>query len=84
MALATDYDCWHEEEEDVSVDAVIEVLKKNSERAKEILARAASKVPAEHNCIATDALKFAIMTDPSTIPDNIKRDLEPIIGKYIK
>ncbi len=83
LALATDYDCWHEEEEAVSVDAVIAVLKKNSERAKKILARAVTKVPAEHTCIAANALQFAIMTDPSAIPDQLKTDLAPIIGKYV-
>jgi len=84
LALVTDYDCWREEEEAVSVDAVIAVMKKNSEHAKKILARAVTKVPAEHTCIAADALKFAIMTDLSAIPDKLKTDLAPLIGKYVK
>jgi 5'-methylthioadenosine phosphorylase len=83
LALPTDYDCWHESEEDVSVEAVIAVLRKNAERALEVVARTVSRVPAEHHCIASRALENAIMTDRSMIPDETRRRLAPLIKKYL-
>lgn len=83
VALCTDYDCWHEGHDDVSVDQVIAVLKKNAERARKVVRTAVDKIPAVHDCIAAGALQHAIMTDPSAIPDQLKTDLAPIIGKYV-
>lgn len=83
LAMATDYDCWHEAEEDVTVEAVLAVLKKNAERARRIVAAAIVKIPGEHTCIAANALKDAIITPVHLVPDTVKRDLAPIIGKYI-
>jgi 5'-methylthioadenosine phosphorylase len=83
VALATDYDCWHESEEDVSVAAVLAVMKKNVERALQVVARTVPRVPAEHHCIASRALEHAIMTDPSRISEETKRRLAPLIKKYI-
>jgi 5'-methylthioadenosine phosphorylase len=83
LALCTDYDCWHADEEDVSVEAVVAVVKRNAERARRIVAATAARVPAEHHCIAAGALKNAIMTDPALIPETTRRKLAPILGKYI-
>ncbi len=83
VALPTDYDCWHESEEDVTVSAVLAVLKKNVERALQVVARAVPRIPAEHQCIASRALENAIMTDPSRISEETKRRLAPLIKKYI-
>lgn len=83
VALATDYDCWHESEEDVSVQAVIAVLRKNAARALEVVARTVPRIPAEHRCIAASALENAIMTDPASIPGETRRRLAPLIEKYL-
>ncbi len=83
IALATDFDCWHEEEEAVTVEAVVAVVQKNAARARRVVQRAAALLPVNRNCIATKALENAIMTDFTTIPDATKKDLEPLIGKYI-
>ena len=86
VALATDYDCWHEGHEDVSVEAVIAVIQKNVATAREIIRAAAGRIVQQRqqrNCLCAEALKFAIMTDKSLIPPNTKRALEPIIGKYL-
>ncbi|HLU66355.1 MAG TPA: S-methyl-5'-thioadenosine phosphorylase [Kofleriaceae bacterium] len=83
LALSTDYDCWHEGEEEVSADAVVAVVKKNARLAREVIAAAAARIPAEHDCIAASALKGAIMTDPSAIPAETRARLAPIIGKYV-
>jgi 5'-methylthioadenosine phosphorylase len=83
LALSTDYDCWHDEEEDVSVEAVIAVVKKNAARARSIVAGVVAKIPTEHTCIAAHALQNAVMTAPEFIPEETKRKLAPIIEKYI-
>ncbi|NOQ41467.1 MAG: S-methyl-5'-thioadenosine phosphorylase, partial [Desulfuromusa sp.] len=86
VALATDYDCWHDGHEDVSVEAVLAVIQKNVATAKEIIKTAASMIVQQRqqrNCPCAEALKFAIMTDRSLIPAETQQMLEPIIGKYL-
>ncbi len=84
VALVTDYDCWHDAEEDVSVDAVLAILKKNAETAQDIVKVAARRlVETKLESDAYHALQGAIMTAPEAISDQLKKDLEPIIGKYI-
>ncbi|HSY52541.1 MAG TPA: S-methyl-5'-thioadenosine phosphorylase [Thermoanaerobaculia bacterium] len=85
MALVTDYDCWHETHEDVNVEAILAYLAKNAETAQKILRD--SIVPAANrarDCACANALKYAIITQPSAIPAQVKHDLAPIIGKYVK
>jgi 5'-methylthioadenosine phosphorylase len=84
MALVTDYDCWHEEEENVTVDAIIENLQKNAETAKKMMIETVKTLPFDRSCECATALQFGIITDHSHIPEEVKRDLDPIIGKYLK
>ena len=82
IALSTDYDCWHDEE--VTVEAVIAVMNKNIANAKKILGKVFENYkPCEPVCPDQSALKFAIMTDPKTIPVKTRQKLDLIIGKYI-
>ncbi|RLB70925.1 MAG: S-methyl-5'-thioadenosine phosphorylase [Deltaproteobacteria bacterium] len=86
VALATDYDCWHEGHDDVSVEAVIAVIQKNVATAREIIKTAVTMIVQQRqqrNCPCAEALKFAIMTDKSLIPFETQQALEPIIGKYL-
>jgi 5'-methylthioadenosine phosphorylase len=83
IALATDYACWYESEEDVSVEAILEIIKNNVSNAKKIIKAAVHKIPARRSCSCKDALKFAVMTDPKQIPEKTRESLELIIGKYI-
>jgi 5'-methylthioadenosine phosphorylase len=83
VALATDYDCWHEGHEDVSVEAVIAVIKQNVAMARNIIKIAAGKVAAERLCDCNTALKFAVMTSPEEIPAETRKDLDILIGKYL-
>jgi len=84
LALSTDYDCWHESEEEVSVEAVVATMKKNARLAREVVALAVERIPERHECIATNALRGAIMTDPAHIPAEIRGRLEPIVGRHLK
>lgn len=84
LALVTDYDCWHVSEEEVSVDAVLNILRQNATIAQQIIKLAARRlVQKPLVSAASQALRDAIMTDPSVIPAQLKRDLKPLIGKYI-
>jgi 5'-methylthioadenosine phosphorylase len=84
LAVVTDYDCWNELSESVSAEMVINNLKKSISTAKNILKNALSGLPKVRNCVCKNALENAIITDPGSIPEKIKNDLRPIIGKYIK
>jgi len=84
LAAVTDYDCWHPQHESVTADMVIENLNKNIENAKRILSMVIKNLKAERNCACKDALKYAIITDRKIIPNKVKKELDIIIGKYIK
>lgn len=85
MALVTDYDCWHESAEDVSVEAILGYLRANAAMAQRILRASIARVATrERDCACRNALQFAIITDQAAIPAKVKADLAPIIGKYVK
>jgi 5'-methylthioadenosine phosphorylase len=83
LALATDYDCWHESEEDVSVEAVLAVLKKNVATARKTVAELARALPDPASSPATGALAAAIMTAHDRIPPAALARLEWLIGRYV-
>lgn len=83
IALATDYDCWHESHDDVSVEAVIALIKQNVAMAKNIIRQAVSDLSHERTCSCGSALEFAIMTDPALIPAETKERLRVVMGKYL-
>jgi 5'-methylthioadenosine phosphorylase len=83
VALATDYDCWHDTHEDVSVETVLEIIKQNVAMARNIIKYAARALSEAPQCGCGDSLKYAIMTDRSLIPEQTRKDLEPILGKYL-
>ncbi|WP_305041181.1 S-methyl-5'-thioadenosine phosphorylase [Geoalkalibacter sp.] len=83
VALATDYDCWHHEHEDVSVEAVVAIIQKNVATARGILRAAARRFDDARTCGCGSALQFAIMTDKTLIPEQTRKDLAPILGKYL-
>lgn len=82
LALSTDYDCWHETEEAVTVEAVVAVVRKNVELARAIVKRAAEHIPAERGCPCAHAAEHAVMTAPDAIPAATRQRLDLIIGKY--
>ena len=84
VACATDYDCWHEAEESVTIEMVIANLQQNVSRAKSIIRTAVSRIPQKRECGCAQALKDAIITAPDKISDNMKRELALLIGKYLE
>jgi 5'-methylthioadenosine phosphorylase len=84
IALATDYDCWHHSEEAVTVEAVLAVMKHNIETSKAMIRQAVQMLPQTRACGCGEALRNTIMTPAKLIPAKTKKDLAPIIGKYLK
>jgi 5'-methylthioadenosine phosphorylase len=83
LALVTDYDCWHEAAEDVTVEAILAVLAENAAAARRSLAEAVAHVDAARACGCRDAMRFAIITDRAVIPAEARERLRPIIGRYL-
>ncbi|MYB17674.1 MAG: S-methyl-5'-thioadenosine phosphorylase [Holophagales bacterium] len=86
LALITDYDCWHEEEEDVTVEAVLAVLRQNARTAQAAVARIVESLPEERRpgaCPCINALEHALITDPAVVPASVLRDLAPIVGRLL-
>ena len=83
LAMATDYDCWHEEEEPVTVEVVVGRLHQNATTAQKAVAEAVATLPAQRSCPCATALKNAILTDPTRIPQATRRRLEAILGRYL-
>ena len=83
VALATDYDCWYEGHDDVSVEAVIAVIKQNVEIACNIIRIAAGKAAKTRSCKCEDASRYAVMSKTETIPENTRNNLDLLIGKYL-
>jgi 5'-methylthioadenosine phosphorylase len=84
MALVTDYDCWHPDHDAVTVEMIIANLTENARTAQQVIAGTVERLDITQRVPAHSALKTAIITRPDAIPDAVKRDLAPIIGKYVK
>ena len=83
VALATDYDCWYEGHDDVSVEAVLATIKQNVATARNIIKAAAGAAAAERPCSCGSALQYALMTDTSQIPDATRDRLALLLDKYL-
>lgn len=84
IAMVTDYDCWHEEEEAVTIETLIAYLDKNSQNAQRLIKEVINILPQEFNCNCQHALENAILTNFTMIPDETREKLDLIIGKYLK
>jgi len=83
LALVTDYDVWHEAEEDVTIDHVLANLMRNAETARTIIRETVTMLPEERGCPCPTALKEAIVTAKELIPAEVRRKLDLLIGKYL-
>ncbi len=84
VACVSDYDSWHDDLGEVRIEEIIEILSQNVDRAKQIIRIAAMNIPESRDCNCVKALENAIVTDPAVISDEARRDLDLIIGKYIR
>jgi len=84
LALVTDYDCWHQNQKDVDVLEILRVLQQNVATAQKAIVSLAQRMPSHvRQCKCASALKDAILTDRSMIPQSVAGDLNPLIGKYL-
>ncbi len=83
LALVTDYDCWHPDHDQVTVEMVIETLQANAVTAQRTIADMVSHLPVERGCECSNALATAIITRPEAIPSDVRAELAPIIGRYL-
>ena len=84
LAMVTDYDCWHEEEADVSGQAVMEVIAQNVKMAQAVVRNVVGGLAnLPRTCACQHALQHALITDRALVPAQTLKDLQPIIGKYM-
>jgi 5'-methylthioadenosine phosphorylase len=84
IACVTDYDSWHETNETVTVEAILTIMSNNADNAKKTIRLAAGRLPSKRDCTCADALGPALVTDPAVIPDEQKRKLALLLGKYVR
>ncbi len=82
MAMVTDYDCWHEDHDAVTVEQVVAVLNQNAENAAKVVAAAIAAIPVERTCACANALQYAILTSPAAISPTVHEKLDLLLGKY--
>ena len=83
MAMVTDYDCWHEGHDSVTVDQIIAVLHQNADNAGKVVKAAVRAMPRERSCPCASALKYAILTDRKVIPPATREKLALLLDKYL-
>lgn len=83
VALTTDYDCWHESEDDVTAEAVVEVMRKNVVGAREVIRQAVARLSGERTCGCGNALANAVMTSPEVVPAATYKKLALLIGRHL-
>jgi 5'-methylthioadenosine phosphorylase len=83
LALVTDYDCWHPDHDSVTVDLIVANLMQNAATAQKTIAEAVSRLDGPRTCSCKDALATAIITRPEHVSEQTKRELAPIVGKYL-
>jgi len=82
VAMVTDYDCWHPDHDAVTVRDIIDHLNKNAENASKVVAAAVAAMPGGRACKCGSALAHAIITDHKLVPEETRKKLDLIIGKY--
>ena len=83
LAFVTDYDCWREATEDVSVEAILAILGENGAAARRALEEAVVRVDPDRACGCRDAMRYGILTDLRAVPESTRARLRPIAGRYL-
>jgi 5'-methylthioadenosine phosphorylase len=83
LAMGTDFDCWHEEADDVNIETVLKVMNKNTNNAHKIILQLAKSLPRSTHCACQQSAKNAILTNPKIIPKETREALNLLYGKYL-
>ena len=84
VALVTDYDCWHETEEAVTVEAILATLHQNVALAKRMLKTIVPMLAPDRLCPCQQALRNAIVTAPQHISASARNRLNLFIAPYVR
>jgi 5'-methylthioadenosine phosphorylase len=82
VAMVTDYDCWHQDHDAVTVSDIIANLTQNAANAAKVVAAAVAQMPEARPCKCGSALAHALITDKAVVPETTLRKLDIIVGKY--
>jgi 5'-methylthioadenosine phosphorylase len=83
LALVTDYDCWHPDHDQVTVEMIVANLTENARVAQQVIAEAVGRLPFERTCECATALKHAIITRPDAVSAEARQRLAPLVSKYV-
>jgi 5'-methylthioadenosine phosphorylase len=83
LAMVTDYDCWHPDHDAVTAEQIISNLGSNAATARAVLRAAVRRLPVPRDCECATALKYALVTAPEQVPADVRRELAPIVGRYM-
>ena len=83
LAMVTDYDCWHPGHESVTAEMILTNLRKGVDTVKRVLKLLLPSVPERRDCACASALKHAVVTDTKYVPENKRKELELLIGRYL-
>ena len=83
LAIVTDYDCWHPGHESVTAEMILTNLRKGVDTVKRVLKLLLPSIPERRDCACASALKHAVVTDAKYVPENKKKELELLIGRYL-
>ncbi len=83
LALVTDYDCWRETSDDVSVETILAILGENAAAARRALSGAVLQIAGDRRCGCRDAMRFGIITDRKAISEEARERLRPVAGRYL-
>jgi 5'-methylthioadenosine phosphorylase len=83
VAMVTDYDCWREGHDAVTVEQIVAVLHQNAENAAKVVKAAVAAMPKERSCACATAARYAVLTQPGAIPEAAKERLGLLFGKYL-
>lgn len=83
LALVTDYDCWHPDHDQVTVEMIVGNLIRNAETAQAVVRAVVERLPVERACECATALASAIITRPEAIPPATRDELAPLVARYL-
>jgi 5'-methylthioadenosine phosphorylase len=83
VAMVTDYDCWHPDHDAVTVTDIVANLTKNAEHAAKVVVETVAAMPETRECKCGSALEHALITDRKAVPENTRRKLDLLVGKYL-
>ena len=83
LALVTDYDCWHPDHDQVTVEMIVGNLIRNAETAQAVVRAVVERLPVDRACECATALASAIITRPEAIPPATREELAPLVARYL-